>query len=80
MTLADRDAERRARAEARRGRAFVRRGALEAVVDDPAPVRGEAALSLVTVLTREGWSEAGWTIPTYDRAHTPCRFVPRGST
>ena len=77
VTEDDRDSARRKRAEERRSRASLRRGRLEAIERDTSPLRGEAAVSLVQVLTLEGWSEAGFSIPTYDRANTPFRFVRR---
>lgn len=71
------ETERRKRAEERRQRAVLRRGTLARAELDLTPVRGEEAVSLVTILTRESWSAAGLEVPTYDRAHTPIRFVPR---
>jgi len=44
---------------------------------DPAPVRGEEALSLVTQLSREGWALAALDEPVYSRRETRVRFVPR---
>lgn len=71
------DADRRQRAEARRARATLSRGTLERHERDLDPIHGEDAVSLVTVLTRESWSEAGLEIPTYPRSRAPIRFVPR---
>ncbi len=42
---------------------------------DAAPIRGEAAVSLVLALTLESWALAGREVPTYTRAETPYRFV-----
>lgn len=36
---------------------------------------GDAALSLVTNLTRLGWSLSGQEMPQYSRKDTPYRFV-----
>ena len=44
---------------------------------DPVPVRGEAALSLVTQLTRTAWQLSGRPFPEYERGETPYRFVRR---
>ena len=71
------DAERRRRADARRGRITLRKSHLQTLEADLSPVRGAEALSLVTRLTRESWAMAGLPEPTYSRAQTPCRFVPR---
>ncbi len=71
------DAERRRRAEARRGQAVLRRSTLHEPAQDLSPVRGEAALSLVTRLTAESYAEAGLEVPRYARVETPYRFVPR---
>lgn len=70
------DADRKARAEARRVRATIvrtRLGPEEANLD----VRGADALSLVTRLTRAAWALRGTALPLYSRAEIPCRFVPR---
>ena len=56
---------------------MLRRVSLHAREEDPYPIRGEEALSLVTRLTREGWSLAGLSFPEYERSEIPCRFVPR---
>jgi hypothetical protein len=71
----DSDAERRARAEARRERATLRKTSLRAA-DDPCPLRGEEAVSLVAQLTRESWAASGRPMPTYARGESPVRFVP----
>ena len=69
------EAERKARAELRRGRALIRRTHL-GDASDPSPVRGEDAVSLVAVLTRESWALAGLVTPDYARCDIPWRFVP----
>lgn len=71
------DEDRRRRAERRRHEATLEKARLSAVERDLHPTRGPEAVSLVTRLTRESWSEAGLEVPAYDRAHTPYRFVPR---
>jgi hypothetical protein len=70
------EAGRRQRAEIRRGTMTLRKTDLADDVD-PAPVRGEEALSLVTRLTREGWSLAALDEPVYLRREIRVRFVPR---
>jgi len=55
----------------------LRRTSLHAEDGDPVPVHGPEAVSLVHRLTRESWSLAGLTEPTYTRTETPIRFVPR---
>lgn len=72
------DAEnaRRARAEARRRTATLRRGTLRAQEPDLSPVSGPMALTLVTRLTLESWALSGLPLPTYTRDATPYRFVP----
>ena len=67
---------RRRRAEERRRRAVLHKTRLQRRERDLSPVRGEEALSLVTELTLESWSQAGREIPGYGRAETPYRFVP----
>jgi len=71
------DADRRERAEARRARVTLHRSKLERRERDLNPVWGAEAISLVTQLTRESWSAAGLEFPSYTRAETPVRFVPR---
>src|SRR5690606_8974468 len=76
VRVTDADATRRARAEARRGSITVRRverGADEAPTER---IRGEAALSLVTKLTRAAWVVTGRPFPSYRRDEIPCVFVP----
>lgn len=68
--------DRRTRAQARRGRAVIRKTQLQRVEEDLGEVRGAEAISLVTALTREGWSLSGRREPEYSRAQTPYRFVP----
>lgn len=70
------DADRTARADARRRRAVLRRTRLERREHDLTPIDGAAALSLVDALTRESWSESGKPLPTYSRTEVPIRFVP----
>ena len=45
---------------------------------EPAPLRGEEALSLVLRLTRECWALSRAPEPTYERHETPVGFVPDG--
>lgn len=71
------DEERRRRAAARRERITLRKSRLQPVEADLSPVRGAEAISLVTRLTRESWALAGLPEPTYARAETPIRLVPR---
>jgi hypothetical protein len=78
LTVVDgRDVERRARAEARLARTVLRKGVVGEREYDFSPVRGEAAVSLVERLTLEGWTEAGFELPTYSRSETVYRFAPR---
>ena len=69
------DEERRARAEARRLRAVLRKGTLQAHEHDLDPISGPSALSLVMRLTNESWTLAGLPWPSYARREIPCRFV-----
>lgn len=71
------EADRARRAELRRQTAVLRRTRLTAREEDLDPVDGSAALSLVTVLTRESWSATGEPLPQYAREEIPVRFVPR---
>lgn len=71
---------RRARAEARRQKAILRRGTLQADEPDLSPVSGPLALTLVTRLTLESWSLSGRAVPTYGRDTVPYRFVPGRET
>lgn len=41
------------------------------------PIVGGAAITLVTQLSRESWSLAGFDYPTYERRDVSIRFVPR---
>ncbi|MFC1706407.1 hypothetical protein ACFL59_06220 [Planctomycetota bacterium] len=68
--------ERRRRAEERWRRMTVRRTHLGAAEPDLKTVRGTAAVSLVSQLTRESWSLGGLAIPSYSRSETAYRFVP----
>jgi len=70
------DHERELRAAERRGRAVIRRVSLEDVTPDPNCLHGVDAISLVTQLTREGWSLSGQAWPEYRRSETLYRFVP----
>jgi hypothetical protein len=74
------DDARRARADARRRRATLRKATLQSVEEDLSPLRGAEALSLVDRLTVECWSLAGRPLPTYRREEIPVRFVPRRLT
>jgi len=67
--------DRRARAEARRGRLSLRKASLGDAEHDFSPVRAEEAISLASALTAESWTVAGREIPRYVRADTPYRFV-----
>jgi hypothetical protein len=69
------DAGRRQRAEARRARAVLLRTRLSSQKQDLTPLSGPEAISLVMHLTRESYSLAGLTEPTYTRDRIPCRFV-----
>ena len=73
-------ADREARALARRRVTVLRKTRLQETEDDPSPVVGAEAISLVTRLTIESWSIAGLEIPAYSRADTPYRFVPARRT
>ncbi len=75
-----RDPEAERRAVERRTRTTVRRTSLHGPHEDTDVVRGEEALSLVTRLTREGWSLAGLPFPEYERTSIPVRFVRRTAT
>jgi hypothetical protein len=70
------DIDRRQRSAARRERMVLHKGRLAAGERDLSPVDGEEAISLVTALTRESWSEARQPMPTYKRSEIPIRFVP----
>jgi lipopolysaccharide export system permease protein len=50
--------------------------ALAETASDMCACQGGEALSLVTQLTREGWSLSGRAWPPYERHETPYRFVP----
>ena len=69
------DDERKARAEARRLRAVLRKGTLGEREHDFDPVFGAAAIALVTRLSEESWALAGLPWPSYTRREIPCRFV-----
>jgi hypothetical protein len=69
------DPDRIARAEARRGRAVLRKARLTAEEVDLSPIDGAGAISLVARLSRESFSLTGQAEPTYTRAETPYKFV-----
>ena len=69
-------ADRRSRAEARQGRAILRKSRLERAEGDLTPMSGPDAVSLVRQLTSESWSLAGLELPSYTRDRIPWRFVP----
>jgi hypothetical protein len=71
------DVDRSARAEARRGRAILRKSRLQRTEADLTPISGADAMTLVRRLTAESWSLAGLEVPTYGRDRIPYRFVPR---
>lgn len=73
--MSDEDTQRRARAEARRGRMILRKGKLSQGEVDLDPVWGEEAVSLVTELSETSWSFTGAPWPSYPRRQIPCRFV-----
>jgi hypothetical protein len=68
--------EAEARAKARSERMTLRKARLGEPEADLDPVFGADAISLVTRLTRSGYSLAGRPMPTYTRAAIPCRFLP----
>lgn len=70
------DADRRLRAQARQGRAILRKGRLDDREGDPAPISGPDAVALVQQLTAESWSLAGLEVPSYTRETIAWRFVP----
>lgn len=71
------DTARRQRAAARTERTVLHKARLSTVEADLSPLRGAAAISLLTQLTRESWSLAGLESPSYERHRIPIRFVPR---
>jgi hypothetical protein len=77
--MSDEAAQRRARAEARRGRMILRKTTLSEGEIDLSPVWGEAAVSLVTELSETSWFFSGAPWPSYSRRQIPCRFVPWAS-
>ena len=72
----DAEMARRRRADARRITASLYRGRLQKEERDLSPLCGPEALTLVTRLTREGWSLSGRSVATYSRDSLPYRFVP----
>lgn len=77
--MSDEDAQRRARAQARRSRMVLRKGTLSEGETDLSPVWGGDAVSLVTHLSETSWSFTGAPWPSYPRRQIPCRFVPWAS-
>ena len=73
-------AERKTRAKTRHGTTVLHKTRLQAVEHDLSPIDGAEALSMVSRLTIESWSLAGRSMPTYDRAETPYRFVASSIT
>lgn len=71
------DSDRRLRAENRRQTAILSRATLGGIEPDPVPISGAEAVSLVERLTRESWTVAGRSLPTYSREQIPVSFVPR---
>ena len=74
------DLDRKLRAAKRRQTASLNRASLGGIEQDPSPLFGLAAVSLVQQLTRECWALAGKVTPAYSRAETPVRFVPARRT
>jgi len=70
------DLDRKLRAAKRRQTASLNRASLGGIEQDPSPLFGLAAVSLVQQLTRECWALAGMKTPAYSRADTPVMFVP----
>ena len=70
------DLDRKLRAAQRRRTMTLNRASLGRIEQDPAPVSGLAAISLVQQLTRECWALAGRETPRYSRHDMPVRFVP----
>ena len=70
------DADRSSRAQARRGRATLRKSLLQRLEDDLTPINGAEGVALVRRLTAEAWSLAGLEVPSYTRDRIPWRFVP----
>ena|GEM_PF-7036200 len=66
---------RAARADARRRSAILIKTTLHAVERDLDSIDGPAAISLVTVLSRESWSTSGAPFPEYLRSAIPIRFI-----
>lgn len=63
---------------ARRAKAMIiRKGHVGQPEADLSPVDGEAAISLLTQLTRESFSLTGLNEPRSARGRIPVRFVPR---
>ena len=71
------DAERKARADARRSRIVLHRTTLHEGEKDLDPVSGEEAISLLTTLSRQSWSMSGRPLPSYTRSEIPIAFVRR---
>jgi hypothetical protein len=64
------DLDRKSRAARRRRTAILNRASLGRIEQDPTPLFGLAAVSLVQQLTRECWALAGKETPGYSRANT----------
>lgn len=71
------EAARRARALLRSQRVSLRKTHLKAKEAELHPLEGVEAISLLTRLSKESHSLAGYAEPTYTRQQIPCRFVPR---
>jgi hypothetical protein len=70
------DLDRKSRAALRRRTASLKHASLGDIEQDPSPLFGLAAVSLVQQLTQECWALAGRETPGYSRGETPIRFVP----
>lgn len=70
------DFDRSSRAQARHGRAILRKSRLQNLEEDLTPLSGPGAVSLVERLTTESWALAGFALPSYTRDRIPWRFVP----
>jgi hypothetical protein len=69
------DDERRARAQARSQRAWLRRTDLADAAPDRDPIFGAPAVALASRLSRESWLLSGRPLPAYTRSEIPHRFV-----
>jgi hypothetical protein len=68
---------RKQRAARRAETVSIHKGKLGDAPIDFSPVKGAAAISLLTRLTRESFSLARSQAPAYRREEIPVRFVPR---